>query len=244
MKYDLIFSMGEACSCSELIRLNNYQDFSYPFDWVAGLTFLERAKILANDFKDFINKEDLVKLEEKNNLENCFIYRNKTNNIYFYHDFYDNVDFDEMYIKVKEKYDRRINRLINNIKKSKNILIIYLETPIKNHDKIEDSDILAGYNIIKNKYPNKNIKLIYFTNSKEEKTINITKNITRYYFYYKFDEAKEDFIPNFKLLTRKIIKDGYRFKMTFGRRLQIFFAKSIPFKAVRKHFKKKYHVGM
>ena len=46
MKYDLIFSMGEACSCSEAIRRLNYQDFSYPFDWVANLTFLERNIML------------------------------------------------------------------------------------------------------------------------------------------------------------------------------------------------------
>lgn len=32
IKYDLIFSMGEACSCSDLIRSINYQNYSYPFD--------------------------------------------------------------------------------------------------------------------------------------------------------------------------------------------------------------------
>jgi hypothetical protein len=35
-KYDLIFSIGAACLASSSIRRNKLQDFSYPFDWLAG----------------------------------------------------------------------------------------------------------------------------------------------------------------------------------------------------------------
>lgn len=241
MKYDLIFSMGEACSCSELIRLNNYQDFSYPFDWVAGLTFLERAKILADDFKNFINKEDLIKLDEKNNFNNCFIYKNKVNNIFFNHDFYVDIPFDEMYITVKEKYKRRIKRLLEKIEKSKNILMVYIETPLKVHEKIENKDILEGFSIIKSKYPDKNINLLYCTNSKEEKTEYINDNVKRVYCFYKDLKAIEDHIPDFKIL-KKILKK-YKFKMSFKKKIKIFLINLIPFSEIRKYLKKKYHIG-
>ena len=239
MKYDLIFSMGEACSCSELIRSLNYQNYSYPFDWIAGCTFLERSKILINEFKDFINKEDLEFLQFAS-ITNNDVYKNKSNNLVFNHDFTSGVDFNEMYIKVKEKYNRRINRLLENIKNSQNILILYLETPIKNHPYINDNEIIEGFNLIKQKYPNKNIDLLYFTNLKDKKIVNLNNNIKRIYLYYKKDNAIEDYAPSFKYLQKILRK--YKFKMMLKRKIQIFISKIIPFKPLRKKYRKKYHI--
>ena len=240
MKYDLIFSIGEACSCSSLIRSLNYQNYSYPFDWIAGCSFKERCKILANDFKDFINKEDLEYLQQVS-ITNNDVYKDKYNNIVFNHDFTTGIPFDEMYVKVKEKYDRRINRLLKNIEYAKNILLVYLETPTKNHGFIEDKELIDGMNILKEKYPNKNINLLYFTNSKDKKNIDITKDIKRVYLYYKDEKAKENYIPKYKYL-QKILKK-YKFKMSLKRKLQILLINSIPFRGVRKHYRKKYHIN-
>lgn len=38
-KYDLIFSIGEACSCAEVLRESRLRFYSYPFDWLYGSTF-------------------------------------------------------------------------------------------------------------------------------------------------------------------------------------------------------------
>ena len=59
-KYDLIFSIGEACSCTEMLRKCRLQFYSYPFDWLFGSTFLNRIKMLCDDMKTFINKEETV----------------------------------------------------------------------------------------------------------------------------------------------------------------------------------------
>ena len=61
-QYDLIFGIGEACLCSQALRNDNLQVFSYPFDWVYGTLLHNRVEILTNRFKDFFNKEDLVKI--------------------------------------------------------------------------------------------------------------------------------------------------------------------------------------
>lgn len=38
-KYDLIFSVGEARSCAEVLRESRLRFYSYPFDWLYGSTF-------------------------------------------------------------------------------------------------------------------------------------------------------------------------------------------------------------
>ena len=95
---------------------------------------------------------------------------------------------------------------------------------------------------MKEKYPDKNINLLYFTNSKDKKNIDITKDIKRVYLYYKDEKAKENYIPKYKYL-QKILKK-YKFKMSLKRKLQILLVNSIPLRGIRKHYRKKYHVNM
>ena len=33
-KYNFVFSLGAACTCTDMIRRMKLQDYSYPFDWV------------------------------------------------------------------------------------------------------------------------------------------------------------------------------------------------------------------
>ena len=51
-KYDFVFSIGEACSCTQVLRQQGLQNASYPFDWLFGSTLVKRCEILANEFKD------------------------------------------------------------------------------------------------------------------------------------------------------------------------------------------------
>ncbi len=110
--FDLIFSIGEACSCSQCLRNSRLQFYSYPFDWLYGADFIARIKLLTSGMKDFINKEDLEYHSEERNI-NCIAYHNKRNDIVFNHDFKKGVPFDEMYQIVKEKYDRRSKDFIS-----------------------------------------------------------------------------------------------------------------------------------
>ena len=53
-KYDLIFGIGEACSCTQILRKSLLQNCSYPLDWLYGLDFSKRVDILVSEFSDFI----------------------------------------------------------------------------------------------------------------------------------------------------------------------------------------------
>lgn len=85
-KYDFVFSIGEACSCTQILRQQGLQKASYPFDWLFGSTFVKRCELLASEFKDFIRKEDLEFSYEERSIK-CYAYHNKLNGITFNHDF-------------------------------------------------------------------------------------------------------------------------------------------------------------
>lgn len=108
--------------------------------------------------KDFINKEDLEFAHEARSIS-CNAYCNKLNNITFNHDFKNNIPFDEAYIEVREKYNKRINRLLEQIRNSQNILVVYIQTP-NNKSEIAQDAILEGYDILKEKFGDK-INLLY-----------------------------------------------------------------------------------
>ena len=77
-KYDLVFGIGAACSCSQMLRKTGLQFSSYPFDWLYGTDFSGRVDILTNDFKDFVNKEDLTFIDATNGDKDnpCDVYNN------------------------------------------------------------------------------------------------------------------------------------------------------------------------
>ena len=164
--YDLIFSIGEACSCTQSLRDSKLQVFSYPLDWLFGSNFEGRMSILLNDFERFIDKDDLKYSFYTPSIK-CDAYENTFNGIVFNHDFLKRVEFNEMYKQVKAKYDRRIARLLSQIRRAKSILIVYLETP-NCVNKLTDDDIITEQlHKIKEKYPNKIINILYFTNDKD-----------------------------------------------------------------------------
>lgn len=197
--------MGEACSCTQALRASHLQFFSYPFDWLFGSDFMGRVDILCNNFENFINKEDLEfsYIEERTA---CNAYRNKANNITFNHDFKQDISFDEMYIKVKEKYDRRIKRLFSQIENSKRILIVFLQIP--NNDKELDENSLKNiYEKFAQKFPKTEIDILYLYNDngnhyEKFEPVMIGDNIYKIKFEYNAFNKDFPYAVNTKILRR------------------------------------------
>lgn len=186
-KFDLIFSLGEACSCTQILRKCMLQFHSYPFDWLYGSDILSRTKILTNNYKDFINIEDLedlnmTNLDKKNLCENFF---NKKNNIVFNHDFEYGKTLDETYPYVKKKYDRRAERQIRQIEKSKNILVVYLQTP-KNNNILDDSNLLEVQDLLQKRFDKQKVFLLYIYCNHNNENIEIIK-VSKYLYKAHFD---------------------------------------------------------
>lgn len=168
LRYDLIFGLGAACSCTQTLRKSGLQLASYPFDWLFGSTFDKRIDMLVSGFAGLLEEDDLEYTGANNGLPKhlCDIYYNKTNEITFNHDFPAAVPLNRSYPQVKEKYLRRAQRLLSQMDASRRILAVWLETP-NCPDKLTDSStLLSGWQKLCKHFPNAEIDLLYISNSK------------------------------------------------------------------------------
>lgn len=246
--YDIVFSIGEACSCSSSLRASGLQLLSYPLDWVFGRDFVGRCEILASGFSDYINKNDLEYVFSERSIK-CKAYHNKLNDITFNHDFLEDTPFDEMYDVVFEKYQRRIKRLLDKLSNSKRILIVYIETPVKNHGIVDDETIVKGVNIVLNKFKSESnvIDFLYMQNTNGEyKERLIKENILKIECDYKDHNSNIDYVVDFKVL-KDVLKKLFRLNVPrfyyAKRRIKKFFINFIPSKNLRHKMRKKYHLS-
>ncbi len=182
--FDIIFSLGDACSCTETLRLANLQNYTYPFDWLLDGDFSLRANILLNDFDTWFEKKDLKLVDsyKKNH-----VYTNQKTNITYIHDFYNDLSFDEAYSQVSNKYKRREERLLTSLKHAKTALLVYVNSP--NKEMINNNDLKNISKKLQVKYENTIINILYFynvANISPDKAIikKIDGNITKIIFDY------------------------------------------------------------
>ena len=175
-KFDLVFSLGEACSCTQILRKCRLQFYSYPFDWLYGCPLLTRAKILVDNYKDFLSFEDLEDLNmtnhDKKNL--CENFLNKKNGIVFNHDFKYEKSLEETYPDVKKKYDRRAQRQISQIEKSKSVLAVYIQTP-NNKNILDDNSLLEVQDLLQKRFDKQKVFLLYVYCNLDNENIEIIK---------------------------------------------------------------------
>lgn len=210
-EYDFIFSLGEACLCASALQNLNLRQASYPLDWLYGGDIETRTQLLISNFKDFINKEDLELVGKRENPIPCDIYRNKQNNIVFNHDFPLNGSIDNDYYSIKEKYDRRINRLYSKIASANKILAVYIESPAtKSKPKKIKPLIKQCYKTIQEKFPDKEFYLLYLNNAVKFYKIfpflisktKLDKNVLYVRTYYRNrDKNTEAYIPQPEILA-------------------------------------------
>lgn len=163
-KYDLVFSIGAACSCSSLLRNCCLQFRSFPFDWLYGATLEERARMFVNEFRDWlpINAMECIGEQKIEDIPKL-VYKNSITGIVFNHDFPLNQSFEQSYPVVKARYNRRISRLLEMIRSSKRVLIVHLSTPDATQD-YTDEYLINVQKIISDCFPKVSIHLLHFYN--------------------------------------------------------------------------------
>lgn len=123
-KYDEIISLGANCVTAMTLRYCGIRYHSYPFDWIAKYEFFDRFKLIKNRFKDFFNFNDL-KFEIRHGK---YYATNGRTNYVMPHDFgkcSEGSPFDK-YPEANLKYRRRVDRLYENTR-NKKILLVYFE---------------------------------------------------------------------------------------------------------------------
>ncbi len=160
-KYDNIISLGEACFVATVLTNLKLRLFSSPFDWVMGTGLKYRLDALLSDFDNFINKEDLVQLEVDDAETDFHSYLNKKTGIIFNHEFHKNSTLEEQYPAIKEKYDRRVQRLKDLLSTSKSNLLLFMDlsTPKQSLTLDELTEYMVRLN---HKFNTQTIELLYF----------------------------------------------------------------------------------
>ncbi len=164
-RYDCVFFLGEACFIASSLKRAGLRRFSGPFDWVADAPFEKRMELLRLGFPDFFNKEDLVPLGEKvsyaaeSSVPHAAYYNAHTG-LRYPHDFPFHGDFNHDYIAVREKYERRCQRLVRLLRTSRNVLMVYGETD-KAAVSLEKKEVLTLLSRLQAAYPESKLDLFY-----------------------------------------------------------------------------------
>ena len=86
-------------------------------------------------------------------------YVNTRNNLLFLHDFKEVAHFDEEYVQLREKYERRIKRIYQTIRDSKDILYLHVHTPDMMDRLQADEEMQSSLERLRKMYPEKNHRL-------------------------------------------------------------------------------------
>ena len=159
-EYDLAFSLGFSCGTSQALRAAGLQFASYPLDWTGSPGVLASARLVAADFAGWFEAEDLELVDVRHGAGFCTrCYRNRKTGLGYSHEFSDFQPFDESYPKVRRTYDRRVERFVECAAKSRRILVVYMELPIRG--RAAEADIVSARRVLVDKFPGADVDLVY-----------------------------------------------------------------------------------
>ena len=158
-KYANAISLGFFCSVSSELKRIGIRKASYPFDWVIS-EFETVLNLIENNFIGFLDENQLIVDKDEKEFEKTYVVKNIKNNIKFFHDFANGNSISTQIDRVKEKYNRRIERFYQSINKP-TLFIRYVK------DRREISYIIDNFEKINKiiKYYNKDNDIIFVCNS-------------------------------------------------------------------------------
>lgn len=201
--WDNIINLGDHCSSALFLAFFKLRKFSSPFDWIAGISeysisngrFHKVSEILLDEFKDFFRYEDFEILDN-NDIKHLNLI-NKNNGYLFGHDFPIGKSIEQSYVDVKQKYDRRIERVLTFLrtKNSNNLLFFSDSNKLDfNFDEVK-CHVVKDFYKIKTFFSDSNISLVYFFNDKNDKSscFNV-EEFSEDIVFVRFKQVSDDFI--------------------------------------------------
>ena len=165
-EYDFIFSIGENCFCADILNKNKLRITSSPFDWLtpnrdySKTNMISNLQIINNKFKDFLIKDNFIYIGDSVK-DGVKMYLNNNTNLFYNHDFFIDNKFEDDYIKMKETYQRRIERLLTELESDKKNLMVYIEYYRLHNNYFNINELIDLLNAIRKTYNNENIDLLY-----------------------------------------------------------------------------------
>lgn len=160
-RYGTVISLGQNCSTATYMKRNGLRTFSAPFDWLdAGKANLEAyIDLIENDFAGFLSRDSLVRRTEGELADGKHMYYDDIKlGVGVLHDFPINLSFDDAYLRVMVKYNRRIKRVYALASKSKHVLFVYSAIT----ERLSRENIVAYAERLRAKFANRNVDLAVF----------------------------------------------------------------------------------
>lgn len=159
-EYDLAFSLGFSCGCTQSLRAAGLQFASYPFDWVGSPGLIKSVRMLVSDFAGWLEADDLELWDVRRAPLFSRVYRNARTGFGFPHDFPSALSFEEAYVSCKARYDRRIARLLATLASSRRVLAVYVERMIDR--RVSDAELVEARRLLAERFPQAAVDLLYF----------------------------------------------------------------------------------
>lgn len=208
--FDLYVSLGGNCAAAAQLKKRNLRIFSLPFDYFFFKTQDEFNKVLnafKNDFKNCFLKENLAELKgEERGTSNLFQYKDLISGYRIIHLFKEPINKKGAYKKYSSVIFKRLKRYYKKCAKAKSICYI-----LSLNSEFDNSKYIDFLDILEEKNPNKNVKLIIlnFDSDKDEiiypkenlEVRNIKRGYNDYDFY--FTNYEWSFLDDYKLTSNR-----------------------------------------
>lgn len=159
-EYDIAFSMGFECGCSQALRASGLQYASYPMDWIGSPGVVQSAAMIAADFRDWLVRDEMELVDVRRGTGTINRgYANRRTGFVFGHDFHHDSDIDASFDAVVAKYDRRIARLMGALRAARHALAVFVEHPVR--ERVPDAEVIRARQILSDKFPGVAIDLLY-----------------------------------------------------------------------------------
>ncbi len=145
--YHAIYSLGDLCLAALQLRKNNLRPYAGPLDWMSSPNLSNVSLLLKNRYEGFMDKANLIPSGYStgvNSSEQYLCMTDMTYQIVSSHDFKASQNtFTNLatYPEVRAKFDRRIERFMDNLSRSDRLLFIRTEGSFE--DIIELESVLA-----------------------------------------------------------------------------------------------------
>lgn len=166
-KYDFVCGVGSDCGCAGHLVRNHLRQASYPLDWI-GVWELGpegTARLIADEFAGFLRLENLRKCpyqptDDYRDRDHEF-YLDVAQRVVFGHDFPVGRPPAEAYPAVKAKYDRRVRRFYETVRRSRAVLFVrwsWRENPT-------EASVVRMAEILRGKFPGRRIDVLMMRNA-------------------------------------------------------------------------------
>jgi Putative papain-like cysteine peptidase (DUF1796) len=155
IKYDEVISLGGNCEPAIQLRKNHMRMMGYPFDWMFTTSVQGLIEFIQNKGAGFLDHDQLALSTEGGHHAVTDLRYGFT----LIHDFTSFDNFQNDYLIVKEKYDRRIKRFFELLESNKEVLFIRLQIPC-------DQCTLLDH-VIHTQYPNLSYEILALNHAEE-----------------------------------------------------------------------------